>query len=500
MTRFFRLTLGFTALSALCAPLSGCAFLDDFSTFHANQAADGGKADGGGSGKGDGGNDGGPADGAVGGKDGAVVDACKGVSCTKLDSECNKGVCKAGKCEAQPRNEGKACSNACETSPVCSAGVCKGSATKDCSSLDDACNKGVCKPSTGTCEAQPMADTTSCNDSDPCTDGDACVAGSCVGSLKDCSSVTEGCKMGQCNPSTGDCLAVQGSTGVACDDGNDCTTGETCQDNGWCGNTSQAAVGAPCDDFNTCTKNTQCDAKGSCKGGTPDHVNAACDDDNECTTGETCDSKGACTNGTPTNDGSPCESKCRIGTSAVCTNGTCTDPPGTSSLNPSCDFFWCGNEHLCDIGFQHDGSCDCGCNFDDSADCTSACTKAMCIGNSTWDPNSLWNTWPECDSNGQPAACPDSYKTDKYCECGCTFADGKPDPECSGGDCCTDGTGLGAGGTNRVGCSIDFVRECVCSHDTKADPFCCGRDSKSSGYWDATCAAEAVSLGCAVCP
>jgi hypothetical protein len=514
MTRFCHLALAFAALSALCGPISGCAFLDDFSKFKAKHpAADAGNGDAGG---GAAMVDGSAAD---AGADAAPTDPCAAVKCTKLDGPCTKGVCKAGKCSTMPINEGNSCTaDKCTDGPVCTAGECKGT-PKDCTAMDTDCRKGVCDAQTGACGYTNTNEGGSCSDGDACTASDSCSAGECKGTKVDCSKYTDTCLVGACDPTTGDCVANVAPDDTVCPNQGPCTTQSVCK-SGNCVGTANKPMTTTCDDYNDCTGTTaspdHCDGSGNCTGGGSVAAGIACDDNNECTgttaSPDKCDGAGKCS-GAAVADGAPCQAQCR--TAANCVGGACHDSLGTSSFKPECTFNWCGNEKLCDLSYQNDGSCDCGCNglmfpdgsggfvtFNDSADCN-PCSAQMCVPKDAVDPDHPSRTTAhvgarQCDSTTGAAStnCPVSYKTNGQCDCGCQFVD----PECSGGDCCMDGTG-GTGTPNRVGCSDVFVQECVCSSFPYHDPFCCDRDPKvGGGHWDATCAAEAAALGCAICP
>ncbi|HEX7476308.1 MAG TPA: hypothetical protein VF331_00735 [Polyangiales bacterium] len=486
----------------MCGPVSGCAFLDDFSKFKAKQpAADAGNGDaGGGSAMADGST-------ADAGADAAPADPCASVKCTKLDGPCTKGVCKAGKCSAVPINEGNSCAaGKCTDSPVCTAGECKGTA-KDCTAMDTDCQKGVCDAQTGSCGSTNINEGGSCSDGDACTTSDSCTAGACAGTTVDCSKFTDTCLVGACDPGTGDCVANVAPDHTTCDDRQVCTTASECS-SGNCVGTVNAPLTTACNDYNDCTGTTQkpdhCDGSGNCTSGDNVTAGTACDDNNDCTgpaASDKCDGAGKCSGASVAN-GTACQTQCR--TAATCVAGECHDAKGKSSFNPQCTFNWCGNEKLCDVTYKNDGTCDCGCNalFDDSADCN-PCSAQMCTSKDAVDPDHPSRTTAhvgaqQCDSSTGAARtdCPVSYKTNGQCDCGCQFVD----PECSGGNCCMDGTGS-AGAPDRVGCADVFVQECVCSSFPYHDPFCCDRDPNTGGgHWDATCAAEATALGCAVCP
>ncbi len=133
-----------------------------------------------------------------------------------------------------------------------------------------------------------------CDDGDACTSGDACAGGACVGSPVDCNDGNQ-CTADGCDPATG---CTHQPLDQACTDGDACTFDE------WCiGGTCVPGSSLNCNDSNPCTDDV-CDPATGCS-----HVaNAApCDDGNACTTGDTC-SGGGCVGGPAPNcdDGNPC--------------------------------------------------------------------------------------------------------------------------------------------------------------------------------------------------
>ncbi|MFQ5493743.1 MAG: hypothetical protein ACE5EX_00015, partial [Phycisphaerae bacterium] len=153
------------------------------------------------------------------------------VDCTALDDQCNVGVCNSltGVCEAQPSNEGLACSDGdlCTVGDLCTAGVCGGTAV-DCTALDNACNVGVCNAGTGLCESAFINEAGPCDDADPCTGNDTCTLGVCLGSAVDCTPLNDFCNIGVCNALTGVCEAQPTNEGGSCEDGLFCNGAETC--------------------------------------------------------------------------------------------------------------------------------------------------------------------------------------------------------------------------------------------------------------------------------
>lgn len=193
----------------------------------------------------DGGRDaGGPPD-DDGGTDpdaGGDMDAgglCDDVDCSGMDDMCNLGVCDpaTGTCGTEPRADGTACddADACTTTDVCTAGTC-GGADVDCSGMTNMCNVGMCDPTSGACVAMARMDGTACDDGALCTTGDACRAGTCGGTMVDCSGSSDMCNAGSCDPATGACTRTPVMDGTTCDDTDVCTTPDVCTA-GSCGGT-----------------------------------------------------------------------------------------------------------------------------------------------------------------------------------------------------------------------------------------------------------------------
>jgi len=127
-----------------------------------------------------------------------------------------------------------------------------------------------------------------------------------------------------------------------CDDGFDCTVGDTCS-GGTCISGSNAAAGTPCnDDDDLCTIDS-CDANGVCQPGPP--LTCApcftcfasagcfpsfdpCDDSNACTHDDNCDENGACL-GIPETDGTACSDGDACTSNDTCQSGSCSPGPAT---------------------------------------------------------------------------------------------------------------------------------------------------------------------------
>ena len=97
---------------------------------------------------------------------------------------------------------------------ICVAGVCTGSAV-DCSAQSGDCTLGICNAGTGSCEAWPVAEGTPCEDGEACTTQDSCRVGVCTGGPPpDCDDgnicTADGCLDGACIYSSSGACSISG--------------------------------------------------------------------------------------------------------------------------------------------------------------------------------------------------------------------------------------------------------------------------------------------------
>ena len=160
--------------------------------------------------------------------------------------------------------------------------------------------QGQCDPNTGSCVYPILSNGISCNDGNLCTIDDTCNFAVCSGSTKQCNNPPNQCyeAVGNCDPSSGECVYAPKSNGVSCDDGDLCTDADTCQAGVCVGNTKQ------CFAFDQCHEAGQCDPlTGTCSN--PIVNGTQCDDNNKCTISDTC-ILGVCVGSNIVCDGDQC--------------------------------------------------------------------------------------------------------------------------------------------------------------------------------------------------
>ena len=405
-----------------------------------------------------------------------VVDLATVVICADDGDPCVATSCvpATGACVDSPA-DGAGCDDGdpCTTGDTCAGGGCVGGEPPSC---DDGnpCTAGSCDPATGGCSFAAAPDT-ACDDGNPCTTGDACVGAACAGAENLCACTVDAdcdaqitnkclgvaecafdgcalvpdsevqcaseddtpCAFLGCDPATGGCVQVVLEEGVACDDGDPCTTATTCGGDGTCG-----GVPTDCDDGSSCTEDT-CEAGVGCVH-TAVNEGSPCDDSDFCTTGEACVG-GACVGGAgicPCNSAAQCPTggdkcanvyacegalcaklapvQCPAPTNQ-CKQSLCSPATGECSVSNAPDATPCDDGNAC----TNNDRCVFGSCTGDKKQCTDdnpctidQCAEGACLSTPADDSTS-------CD-DGDP----------------CTFGD-----TCSGGVC--------AAGQDLCGCSQD---------------------------------------------
>jgi len=159
---------------------------------------------------------------------------------TALDCTTNLPLCKAagvcspssGQCVYPDAPSGTSCTDGlgCTSADICNGhGVCNGTPVQ--CPVAQCQTAGTCQEPSGTCSAPTPVTGGSCNDGVNCTTGDTCANGACVGTPVTCAVATDACHVaGTCQESTGICsVQTAGNEGAACNDNSPCTTGDVCQ-------------------------------------------------------------------------------------------------------------------------------------------------------------------------------------------------------------------------------------------------------------------------------
>jgi len=251
-------------------------------------------------------------------------------------------------------------------------------------------------------------DTGPCDDGNICTTDDTCSGGTCVGTPMDCDDGNP-CTDDFCDPGT-ECGCYHVNNAGLCDDGNVCTTNDRCS-GGIC------VGGAPLG----CNLGTIC-TTGVCH---PDtgcvyaYNNVMCDDGSICTSQDVC-SQGVCT-GVPVDcdDNNPCtDDFCSplIGCYHVNNTARCNDHHGCT-INDKCSAGVCS-------GVSFTSPCT-ECTIDEQCNDGNTCTTDFCInGICFYTPNA-----GSCDDGN---AC----TTNDTCSGGVCI--GGAALNCDDGNICTD--------------------------------------------------------------
>src|SRR5439155_536728 len=174
-------------------------------------------------------------------QNGACGSPTSTVTCTALDQCHVAGTCdRSEERRAGTKKTNRTAwndNNACTSGETCQNGACGSpTSTVTCTALDQCHVAGTCDPMSGVCSSPNTANGTDCNDNDCCTSGETCQNGACGSptSTVTCTALDQCHVAGTCDPMSGVCSNPNKANGTACNDNNDCTSGEPWQ-NGACG-------------------------------------------------------------------------------------------------------------------------------------------------------------------------------------------------------------------------------------------------------------------------
>lgn len=282
--------------------------------------------------------------------DGCVDGACKGIpKVCKSSDKCTKSLCdeSSGACKdvAVEIATGATvtCDDgaACTVGDHCSKGACKAGKPKVCDDTDkNPCTLEGCQPAddpkgtfkAGDCVGLPagLLGKITCDDGDNCTKDDNCGSGTCAGTEDKCDDKNP-CTKDSCDKEKG-CQNLADDT-AKCDDGDSCTSKDTCAA-GKCAGTKTV-----CNDGNSCTKDECVPGYGCIFTG---DTSQKCEDGQLCTLGDTCTKLGACKAGSE-------QKKCDDGN--ACTTDSCSNATGCTHVEkPSGSKSACGTGGQCWYG------------------------------------------------------------------------------------------------------------------------------------------------------
>jgi len=396
---------------------------------------------------------------------------------------CTTDTCSAGLCVYSPRPDGSTCNDGlyCNVGEACLAGACAGGAARDCSAFGDQCNTASCDEMLNQCTQSPVADGTACEDAQYCTVNEACLAGTCTGgAARDCSSLDDQCNTGVCDDTADQCTPQPVVNGTACDDGLYCTENETCQ-------AGSCTAGSPidCSSLDDMCNLGACDESGdTCYADPAPKEGLACDDGDACTMTDTC-SSGTCSGAPLDSDGDSYVSDACAG-GDDCNDSDASIHPNaaencTDGIDNDCD----GDTDGADSGCA---ACNTDADCDDSNACNGveSCVANFCQPGTPLDCDDLnLCTTDSCDPSAgcqyadNTLACDDSDACTMNDVCSNGVCAGVPldadgdsyvSDACPGGDDCDDADSAVNPGAAEV-CDDTIDNDCDGDTDT-ADSAC----------------------------
>ncbi|MCB9739923.1 MAG: hypothetical protein H6747_11685 [Deltaproteobacteria bacterium] len=437
-----------------------------------------------------------------------AASACAAGSCVAtLNIDCDDGepctveFCNGQKgCQKLALGDGASCDDGdvCNGVALCSAGLCVASNVLDCDD-DNPCTDDTCDAKAGCVH---LHNAVGCDDGNACTQSDACAAGACSGTAVLCND-DQSCTDDACSVQAG---CIYSAISGPCDDGDACTQGDAC-------NGAQGCVGSAvdCDDGQPCTADG-CDPGTGCShDGTP-LQGRWCDDGDNCTVGETCDA-GACVPATAItcDDGNPCTTgSCNPATGQCVTalqNKACVTPTGCAS-DAVCSNGVCAGKAIKNCCTQTSGCQDDNpCTLDSCDKPTGVCSHLALTGLACSD-GSACTVGEKCAAGfcygGGALTCDDANEcTTDAClpSKGCVFSprDAEPCPDgdaCNGVELCDSGACAAATApdcNDGQSCTIDSCNPSVgCLHQPQVGKAC--DDGSACTTFD-TCTAAGACVG-----
>ncbi|MEM7449618.1 MAG: hypothetical protein AAF355_15390 [Myxococcota bacterium] len=376
-------------------------------------------------------------------------------------ADCNETTCVSDGC-FDAVCEGNKCvrTSLCGETEMCCGGAC---VPLDCDDNNpctfDTCFEGSCQNQAKTGDA--------CNDGNACTSEDTCLQGICRGEgTVSCGTSANPCVAVTCQPESG-CVEVFVEDGTSCADADLCSGAEVCSD-------GECIEGAPvaCDDGIACTSDS-CDPNtGGCVSTADDaactaEANGSCDPDNGCqyplcNATNCADDTGSCTVASCAGD--QCVRTSLCSDSETCCGGECVSL-GCDDGNP------CTSDSCTSTGCAHIPDSGAACSDNNACTVNDRCENGLCVaGASRFCVDTNDCTQDSCDPN---SGCTFSLVDGPLCEDGnaCTFADRCVEGTCVGGA----PVACGISTSECVATSCDPVQGCV--ETPVVDGTACGSDT-----------------------
>lgn len=281
-----------------------------------------------------------------------------------------------------------------------------------------------------------------CDDGNVCTTGETCEGFQCTGGTPKCDD-GEPCTVDVCDGATGTCTHTPEDVGTACNDQRDCTYADICRAGGVCGGipTPQCTCDqdADCDGMivdDLCLAGPHCGPSGYCEGDPATAMACPTGADTDCRVNQCDPAVGLCAM-TPINEGEACLGQGVCGSVGTCQSGECVADADPCDDGDPCTADTC---HPVDGCIHSPVSVAC----DDGDPCTQLdnCSTGVCAGVALDCDDSNPCTLNSCVDGGcvtanTAAACDDGDPctiTDT-CQGGtCVGGDG---PDCDDHDVCT---------------------------------------------------------------
>ena len=225
---------------------------------------------------------------------------CGGFDCSINSDQCNVGFCNLNtdQCDFSPEPESTSCEedgNLCTNEACDGQGACACVDAVNCNDINGPCQQGTCNPNTGLCSADPLPESTPCdNDNNECTTQHCDGQGTCTVNSSTPVPQPQQCQSFYCDPADGTIKTnfSEFPLSTVCEaDGNLCTN-DHCNGLGSCvlnNNVDCSGLNGQCQSGTCNPSNGQCEPSYL---GFP--LSTPCQSDNDLCTVDHCDGGGAC--------------------------------------------------------------------------------------------------------------------------------------------------------------------------------------------------------------